>query len=437
MGEAAIADMGILNKSENIDCEIIVPDKDYDNLINSINNLIEKNDIKMKFNEKLGLMKRVLNPLGYDTDVIYKNALHSDVCKYSHCKKEDHLNHITESIILPNSPNKYLEQIKPVYNASQIIDWLNNIPQPEQRTPEWFSYRNNVLTASSLSNVFEKKASAHYNELLEEKVLCDRKPITGKALQKGIRNEPIAQEIYERKTKTKITEYGCIRHKKYNYLGASPDGIVTETESESEIYMGRMLEIKCVLSRILYGIPLWKYWVQCQLQMEVCDLEYCDFFECQIDENSTEDEFFEYVKSTSDETDKYYGITIEYSESDENNKSKIKYVYSKMNDTYINLKEWYENEITKYEDGAEYSKRWYLNTYFWKLNKYSLMTIKRDRIWFNKVNPELKQFWDKVENDRKIIKEKPELKRELFPEKVKRRKVYHPPPDVCLIDDDE
>ena len=71
-----------------------------------------------------------------------------------------------------------------------------------------------------------------------------------------------------------------------------------------------MLEIKCLYSRKLTGIPLYKYWVQCQIQLEVCKLEYCDFFEIKLNENLSEEEFYSKIR---DKTHKqFYGIVIEY-----------------------------------------------------------------------------------------------------------------------------
>ena len=142
----------------------------------------------------------------------------------------------------------------------------------------------------------------------------------------GIKFEDTAQKIYEHLTNTKVGEYGCIRHKTIHHLGASPDGIVIECDDPK--LAGRMLEIKCLYSRKLTGIPLYKYWVQCQLQMEVCNLEYCDFFECKIDETLSDTEFYKVIEKKSAN---FYGLMIEYTNTD--NGEKIMYKYAKMNES--------------------------------------------------------------------------------------------------------
>ena len=62
--------------------------------------------------------------------------------------------------------------------------------------------------------------------------------------------------------------FGCIRHPTINFLAASPDGIDED---------GTMIEIKCVYSRKITGIPKKVYYDQMQLQMEVCNLNKCIF----------------------------------------------------------------------------------------------------------------------------------------------------------------
>ena len=79
---------------------------------------------------------------------------------------------------------------------------------------------------------------------------------------------------------------------KLDILSASPDGIV-DSESENKDYIGRMLEIKCPTSRDITGFIPEYYHAQVQGQLEVCDLEYCDFVECKISEYSSSEEYWE------------------------------------------------------------------------------------------------------------------------------------------------
>ena len=71
-------------------------------------------------------------------------------------------------------------------------------------------------------------------------------------------------------------------------MGVSPDGI--NTDEKSPIY-GRMLEIKNIVNREIDGIPKKEYWVQMQMQMNVCSLNECDFLETKFVEYNDYEDF--------------------------------------------------------------------------------------------------------------------------------------------------
>lgn len=263
---------------------------------------------------------------------------------------------------------------------NEDLKWIQQQPQHEQRTPEWFEFRSQLITASSLYKIFGTPSVK--NSLLKEKT--NAKPKTtnikmGTACQHGVICEPIAQRIYECEKNSKIKEYGCIQHRTVHHIGASPDGIVEET---NDPYMlGRMLEIKCVYTRNITGIPPYHYWIQIQTQLEVCNLEYCDLLECYI-ETIDKDEFF------NGDLPKYFGI-----------------IFKGKKVRYINWDEYNKDEIlTLIQENPE-------DVVFWKLTYMSICTIKRDTKWFETIKPVAQNFWNEVleiKQNGKIIIE-PEL----------------------------
>ena len=103
------------------------------------------------------------------------------------------------------------------------------------------------------------------------------------AINWGIKYEPIAVKIYEKLKKTKVNEIGLIEHPKIKWLGASPDGILN---------CGKLLEIKCVWKRRLKEKDVEPYiWIQIQIQLECCDLDVCDLFECKFIEYKTKRDY--------------------------------------------------------------------------------------------------------------------------------------------------
>ena len=163
-----------------------------------------------------------------------------------------------------------------INNINKKLTLIKEKPQPEQRTSEWHEYRHKLITASSAWKALNSQAKK--NELIYEKCspLAYKSYGINTALHWGQKYEPVSVMIYERKYKTNVEDFGCIKHSSYSFLGASPDGINTNNRTS---LFGRMLEIKNVVSREINGIPKEDYWIQMQLQMETCDLDECDFLE--------------------------------------------------------------------------------------------------------------------------------------------------------------
>lgn len=258
---------------------------------------------------------------------------------------------------------------------------LQKIPQPPQRTVEWYDFRNQRLTSSDWGTIISGSKYASKRSIIKKK--CNKeqhKMLSGKAIMWGVKYEEVAVKIYEKRNNTKVLEFGCLPHPRIPFLGASPDGITTE---------GIMLEIKCPYSRKITGIPSEQYWTQVQGQLEICELDYCDFFECKLLEYSTQEE---YLESTEFE---FKGCVIVF--MDEN--LKYKYCYSKLNIKENKLNKWCAKKIKKY---TEERKLTYIEKTFWYLRNSSCVRINRDTKWFNETAlPKLSNFWDRILECRK------------------------------------
>ena len=280
------------------------------------------------------------------------------------------------------------------------IQGLRDIPQPTQRTPEWYAFRSNLITASNAWKAFETQSAI--NQLIYEK--CQPlKPIeeeekkdenvkvihnvnTNTAMHHGQKYEPVSVMLYESIYKTKVEDFGCIRHPVYHFLGASPDGINVDQTSER---FGRMLEIKNPVSRNITGVPKKEYWVQMQLQMEVCDLDECDFFETK---------FVEYPDSQSykdDHDSNEKGVIIQFYTKD----GLPFYAYKPLH--FISDEEvlkWEDDTITLYEsEPYNYSFTKYI---YWKLEQMSCVLVLRNREWFKNNIGQLERVWKTIEEER-------------------------------------
>jgi putative phage-type endonuclease len=290
------------------------------------------------------------------------------------------------------------------------IQYLREIPQPDQRTPEWYQFRWERITASNAWKAFESQSTI--NQLIYEK--CQPLKIfnetsidepmkmvnTNSPMHWGQKYEPLTVLIYERNYNTKVEDFGCISHSTYKFLAASPDGINVMKGSDR---YGRMLEIKNVVSREINGIPKKEYWVQMQLQMEVCDLNECDFLETKFIEYPDTESFYNDSKigdnghrqSTLSNDNKTKGIIMSFHTKE----GKPFYSYKPLdieNDDDITL--WEESELEKYES-APYNYV-FIKFIYWKLEVLSCILVLRNNEWFKNNIGQLEKVWKTIEEER-------------------------------------
>jgi putative phage-type endonuclease len=300
-------------------------------------------------------------------------------------------------------------------NICEKLEYLRNIPQPTQRTTEWYTFRHNLITASNAYKAFENQSTINQliyekcqplkiNDTNEEKENDDKNKMvnTNTTLHWGQKYEPLSVMIYEYLYNTKIEDFGCIQHKTYKFIGASPDGINIDESSDR---YGRMLEIKNVVNREITGIPKKEYWIQMQLQMEVCDLDDCDFLETKFTEYPDYNSFYEDIYiSNNDEFNKTHLTT-----KDGNNKGIIIYFHTKEGRphyeymplniiTIHEINDWENSTISKYE--SEPYNYTFIKNIYWKLDKMSCIYVQRNKKWFEDNIKQLEKIWNIIEQER-------------------------------------
>jgi putative phage-type endonuclease len=284
-----------------------------------------------------------------------------------------------------------LEEPDYEYIKDQIA-FLKGKPQPVQRTKEWYEFRHNLITASNAHKAFDSQSTK--NQLIYEK--CQPKdpdPNPNPNLNNDIKQmvnvntsmihgqkyEPLSVMIYEHTYNTKVDDFGCIQHETYSFLGASPDGINVDPNS---LRYGRMLEIKNIVNREIDGIPKKEYWIQMQLQMEVCDLDECDFLETKFTEYENGNAFY------NDITDKKKGV-IMYFHTKEGSPF---YKYMPLEIVSFNdINAWQEEMIDLYQS-PQYNYVWIKDCY-WKLDIVSCVLVCRNRQWFKDNIDSLAEIW--------------------------------------------
>ena len=278
------------------------------------------------------------------------------------------------------------------------IETLQTLPQPKQKTREWYEFRYSLLSASNLWKVFG--TDAQRNSLIAEKCVPfesfqNRTQFmsTESAMHWGNKYEPVTVAVYEVMFGTKVAEFGCIRHPKYPFIGASPDGI--NIDPANPALYGRMLEIKNIVNREITGIPKEEYWIQTQIQMETCNLGECDFMETRFLEYSGEDVFYE------DEEHEYKGIILHFIERNLTRESMPIYRYMPISIMGDITKESIDEWIIEEREQAKQEGLVLFNRIYWYLEEFSCVLIERNRDWFKSVVPKIEELWKSIEEKRK------------------------------------
>ena len=277
---------------------------------------------------------------------------------------------------------------EPTINHVIQLGKLLSLPTMEQRTPEWFEMRNNMITASSAAAALGEGHFGNKKDFILKK--CGHNKFKGnKYTEWGVKYEEVATKLYQLRSDTKVHEFGVLHHPSYSFLGASPDGINEK---------GIMLEIKCPYSRKITGIVPHHYWIQIQLQLEVCNLDLCDFLECKIVEYKNIKEYNEDTDTSNEnqyktKDNKEKGAVLTYITPDGENK----YYHSELCLSEKEILVW-EKEI---EDKVP--RCWTKKTItYWKFDFISCVRVLRDTKWFSEKLPIFRKTWEEVLHYRKV-----------------------------------
>jgi len=342
-------------------------------------------------------------------------------------EKQSRIKKHTESIYGPYGTQWYHDiQTNDILNtnAFKLLDQFNKlraIPLPEQRSKEWYEMRDGKITASDGGTVLGvNEHEPQYKFILKK---TGNVPFeSNKYCYHGKKYEEIATLIYEYRMNIMTEEFGLIAHPVHKFLGASPDRICGPYKLNGRHktkYVGRMLEIKCPLVRqikmdgaIIANICPEYYWVQVQLQLECCDLDECDFWQCEIKEYESRQEFID----DTDNNESFRSLNFKFEKgcliqllpkskmSEILNGQYDKIVYDEASFIYppkiemspLDCDLWIAKTMANIHTMPKYKDYFFDKVLYWKLVKSKNVTILRDKKWFAESLPKLQKMWDYV-----------------------------------------
>ncbi len=278
-----------------------------------------------------------------------------------------------------------------VNKIKALLKKYENVEQPEQLTEEWYKFRREGLSASDIWKAIDSQAAK--NNLIYSK--CKPINISKKKnsvnidspFHNGHKYEPLSIMHYEFDFNTTVGEFGCKAHTEFPFLRASPDGI---NINENNSLYGRLVEVKNPVSRKLSGTPKKDYWIQMQIQMEVWDLDECDFLETVFKDYENEEAFNNDGETyTRTALGLRKGIIIQFYHNE-----KPHYEYTPVDISKKEFDTWYDKIMEKNKHMT-----WVKNCY-WYLEDYSCVLVPRNKKWFNAVYPDFKDLWNTILKER-------------------------------------
>lgn len=169
---------------------------------------------------------------------------------------------------------------------------LANAPQTAQKSAAWHYESYDMLSGHEFGGIVAG-GKAEYNAIVAKK--CNAPEVVEGAPEQNIvfmtpaeglspfkwgwRYEQVARDLFEMHFAQGVVYDGLgrLRHPSLPRLGASPDGLITTGPR-----IGRLVELKCPITRQINGSIPMNYWVQMQLQAEVCNVPAVEYFEVQF-----------------------------------------------------------------------------------------------------------------------------------------------------------
>ena len=299
---------------------------------------------------------------------------------YEFSKKEQpYIDQIIELSII--QIQRRIHAAPPSTVSQETIDALLSRKQTEQRTAAWYEQMSTVISASELGKLFGSERQRAEFVLTKTVPPPPRfQPLATpsdrmRPFDWGIRFEPVVKQIYEYKYGVTIKELGRMHHQVDPRCTASPDGLITSCPAG--IRKGRLLEIKCPVTREIDGTVPKDYYAQMQMQLHVTGLQQCDYVEAV---------FVSLYNQTplKEGPVLYHGFFAVIRFAEPVMTQDFYYAYSPVNAT----SEW----VPDIKDGEEI-----IEITPWRLSQWSEQLIMRNEDWWKGMQPHFQAFWSDVE----------------------------------------
>jgi hypothetical protein len=281
-------------------------------------------------------------------------------------------------------------------NIDAIKEWIKTLQEHTtvaQRTEDWYIQGAKLLTGSEIYTLFSSPyqrgqlvlSKANPQPRYQNKLVTRTEWMS--PFDWGIRFEPVVAQIYEHITKCKITDLGRIVGTRDPRIAASPDGIVIEGDR-----LGRLVEMKAPVTRIINSTIPPEYYAQMQTQMEVTGAKACDYIEVKFNAPyKIECGPFGPREVIMPILPKFYGIIYIMAEDDPDRDPDDMFYEPKLSYYYPPLFEMNGSNL------GGYRRDQIVESIHWSCTTYSLQTVYKSDEWWVDMQRRIDAFWKDVD----------------------------------------
>ena len=143
-----------------------------------------------------------------------------------------------DNVDLTEKQEVFTELFQSLCVTAEDCQLIEKLTRGQNQNELWYDARKQRLTSSNFGAILKLKPSTRPDNLLKD--ILGYRTFQSAYTNWGIKHEAAARRQYMNRTKNNVEQCGLIINSEYPYLGASPDGLIVDSDG--------IIEIKCPAS---------------------------------------------------------------------------------------------------------------------------------------------------------------------------------------------
>jgi putative phage-type endonuclease len=212
----------------------------------------------------------------YNKDLIicFKNLVNALTNLSCHLSSVLHIEYPRRSSI--TIMEEELNNFKKWFNEQPQYSHITSSNNPYDTDKEWLIKRRNMITASDVHTILYNSDKMKQDILTKKKNPELLPTYVNYYMREGKNQEKTIRRAIYKRMKCPVLKLPLVTHKKYKFLGATPDGIIKYNNKLCLVEIKTRFKIDNMKTKIQKN-----HKTQIQIQLEVCDIDvcyYCQYF---------------------------------------------------------------------------------------------------------------------------------------------------------------